>query len=412
MYIDNVYVSQIVADNSVYASQNQPVTNEEAQQETSLFHGILEDTINETNPLYATQAESTNVNAAIAMDSVPPVIKTQESAGSSYIDKYYPIPESKVIETIREVRHVINNEDMAAKTEVERYDFIENRFIDAFGKDFMIARDLFIPSSMFYMIGVEFNDTLGKHIENPEQVNRQRLHGNASAEVIQEKIRNEYPPNEALTNRNLFQMVGQMRSEGVLDTETVRNRMSEDGSRRIMDSLAFIKNYARYLTMPGNNRNMPMTMAERDRSWEKKLDDYINWYDLPRVYNTWKENGRMDIGADTAPFLVKNTGLELGDDGYFVVEHIPCDIEWTSLMDMMFAEMAEYDNLVRERMRAIDAEYYASMSAGAEAGIMSSAMGVTAGAEETVAAAESIDGEPEVEATTETAAAESETKAA
>jgi len=395
MYVDNYSVGYVTTENSVYATSNQPVNNNE--EENGAFQGILADTINETAPT----AQAQNNNTAIAMDSVPPVIKTQGTAEPSYVSKYYPIPEDEVVSKIVEVRHIINNENMATKTDIEKYDFIENKFIDAFGKDFMIARDLNLPTSMFYMIGVEFNSTLGKHIENPEQTNRIRLHGNASTENIQEKIRESYPPE--LTNRDLFNMVGQMRSEGVLDTATVRSPNA--GSKPVMDTLAFLKNYARYLTMPKNNRHQVLSMQERDASWASMLDKPVNTYDLPRTYNVWVERGRVAVGADAAPFMVKFMGEELGADGKFILPGDPiCDIEWEGLMNMMFGEFAEHNQLVRDRMNEIDAAYNASLGVG----VITTAAVET---EETLEVAEDSEaGESGVEETT--AAAEGEAKAA
>jgi hypothetical protein len=368
MYTENYCVTYVSPVNTAYVPQYPPITSNE--EDNSSFQGVLADSICKATPPspdapppYQAYSESpaaavyetvcVNVNNTCPIDSVPPVIKTQEPAGPSYVSKYYPITEAEVIPKIIEVRHIINNENLAAKTEIERYNFIENRFVDAFGKDFMIARDLFLPSSMYYMIGVEFNDTLSRHIENPEQVNRQRLHGNASTEAIQDKIRDSFPAD--LTNGDLFRMVGQMRNEGVLDASSVRS-VGEEGSRRLMDTLSVLKNYARYSVMPKDNLHKPLSLADRDSRWTNLLNKPVNLNYLLGTFNVWKIYDRVDIGEDTANFLVNHMGGILQENGLFVT-YLPIDIDWNSLMDMMFAEFEEYDALVRDRLNEIDAMF-------------------------------------------------------
>jgi len=258
----------------------------------------------------------------------------------------------------------------------------------------MMARNLNLPSSMFYMIGVEYDQTLGRHIGNPEQVNRQRIHGDASTQEIHDKIRDSYPAE--LTNRDLFLMTNQMRDEGVLDTGSVRNT---GPSGRYMDTLAFIKNYARSSIMEYNDPRR-MSPAERDRLWIANLGKSINIHELQCIYNIWKERGRVEIGQDTAPFLAKYTGGELGADGYFKVNAPSSgDVEfYTNFHNVMFAEFDEYDALITSRMAEIDAAYNLKVGTATAAGDFTTA-GVTAGAEENLAVEEAaeMDGNMESE---------------
>ncbi|MCL2661738.1 MAG: hypothetical protein FWE83_00205 [Oscillospiraceae bacterium] len=440
MYIENVRANYVTTDYNVYAPQYQPQNN--TKEESYGFQDILTETICETAPPYQpysytenpivpavseNETESTYVGAPAVnapvdnapaanappvnappvnappvsapavsapavqntypMNSIPPVIKTQEASETEYISKYYTIPESQVVPKIIEVRQIINSTDMTGKTDAEKYNFIENRFVDAFGKDFMMARNLFLPSSMFYMIGVEFNDTLGRHIENPEQVNRQRLHGDAGSETIQNNIRNNFPAD--LTNRDLILMVNQMRSEGVLDVNTVRS-VGNDGARRIMDTFAVLRNYIRYSTKSNDEGGLgSLSAAERDRRWINMLDRPVNSGQLFNTFNVWKQYGRMDICPNTTNFFVDHMGAKLGPDGYFIVEGPPSSgdtVWWDKFFDMMFGEFAEYDAMIRDRMDMINGEYNSVAGASTAAGEAANAgatadVGETAGVE-------------------------------
>jgi hypothetical protein len=287
------------------------------------------------------------------MDSIPPVITVQATSAPSYISKYYSIPESEVIPRLREVIQSINNVNMSGKTDIEKYNYIEKQFVDAFGRDFNIARDLFMPSSMYYMIGHTFHDTLGRHIDNPEQVNRQRLHGNASTDAIQDSIRNNFPAD--LTNRDLLHMVSRMRNEGVLDTASVRN----GGTNRIMDTLAVLRKYMRFSIKSDDFDGLrSLSPEERDRRWLDLLKSPVHVHDLLGTYNVWAEYGRVNVGQDAAPFLAKTTGGELDSNGLFILTNYPETVDsawWNSYMDMLMAEYEEYDHLIQSRMSEINA---------------------------------------------------------
>jgi hypothetical protein len=438
MYISNVCTNYVTTDYNVYAPQYRPQDN--TKEESFGFKDLLTETICATAPSYqpytenlinpavsASETEYANagasavnapvenipayntpvnntpvenipvnntpvenapaVSAPVAanntypVNSVPPVIKPQETSETEYISKYYTIPESQVVPKIIEVRQIINSTDMSGKTDIEKYNFIENRFVDAFGKDFMMARNLFLPSSMFYMIGVEFNDTLGRHIENPEQVNRQRLHGNAGSDTIQNNIRNNFPAD--LTNRDLILMVNQMRSEGVLDANTVRT-VGDEGARRIMDTFSVLRNYIRYSTKSNDTGGLgSLSAAERDRRWINLLDKPVNSGQLFNTFNVWKQYGRVDICRNTTSFFVDHMDANLGADGFFIVEGPPSSGDtgwWNTFFDMMFEEFAEYDEMIRDRMNLINVEYSIIAGAGAETG-------ETAGAETNYAVA-------------------------
>ena len=348
MYIDNICVNYAAADNNVNATQSQPI---QSTGEESKFNDILTDIICElTSANQVNEAECPEINNVYPMDSVPPVIKTQESAASSYLSKYYPIPEDEVVQSISNVRHIINNTDLSEKSDIEKYDFIENKFIDTFGNDFLMARDLSFPSTMFYLIGVEFTNTLEKHIDNPEQVNRDRLYGDKSAGAVQDEIRAKY--SDDLTNRELILMVNEMRSTGVLDTNSLRS-IGAEGTQRAIDTLSLIRNYSRFANRCENNKISPMTMEERDRQWLSMLDKRVSTNDLLFMYNVLKNSGMVDMGKDTTAFLINQLGGKLDENGDFILPGSGY-VNWDELLGMLMNEMNEYDDFIKDRMALID----------------------------------------------------------
>ena len=430
MSIDNYCMLGVSTDYSVCTQNYQPVKCSEPTD--SVFKEIFEEKVNEADsqqqtcsavPYFPPSIHSAPAppapEASVPAPSVseapaptPPVSETPaptppvaaasvaESTGASYVDQYYPISEADVIPKIREVRHIINNTDLSGKTDVEKYEFLENRFIDAFGKDFMMARNLNLPSSMFYMIGVEYIDTLGKHIENPEQTNRIRLYGDVSAENVQNSIREKYP--EELTNRDLFMMVSDMRNAGVLDSNSIRS-VGVSGAQRIMDTMALLRAYSRHNVLENNGALKQMSLAERDKQWVSKLNERVANGDLLLLYNIWNDSGRVSMGQDTAPFLVNNAGGILGDDGRFILPFkYHTDHCWENMYAVMMAEMEEYDELIRSRLREIDAEVYTGagenivigddIGAGEDLG-----MGESSGVEESIVIGEN----PETEESTD-----------
>jgi hypothetical protein len=315
-------------------------------------------------PAVAATVESTPTNPVNNTAPVP------ASTGVSYIDRYYTISEAEVVQEIRKLRHTINNTDLSTKTDVERYDWIENRFIDAFGKDFMMARNLSMPSSMFYMIGIEFNDTLNRHIDDPGQVNRQRLFGDASTEEIQRRINAKYP--DEPTNRDLIMMVNEMRSAGVLDSNSIRS-LGEGGIQRLMDTLRLLQNYVRFADMRGGGPIGPMSLKERDRRWAEILDNRANLKDVQFLHNLFKHRG-INTESDAVQFLVNFTGGVLDANGFFILPPGGSK-NFDEEIRTLLASMDEYDELVRSRMALIDSEEYVPAGAygaintpGAEAG--------------------------------------------
>jgi len=375
MYTENICVSNVYAGNCVTTANYQPVQS--AESAASAFQDIICQKVNEAEAQQqacsATPAAKPDETEHITVNNYypPPSVHSApppDPTAPFSIDNHYPITEDDVIPEIRKVRHIISNTDLSAKTDVEKYDWIENRFKESFGDDFMMARSLNLPSSMFYMIGVEFNDTLNKHMADPAQTNRARLYGDSSADAVQDKIREKYP--EELTNKDLFLMVHDMRNSGVLDADSMRSA-GANSLQRIMDTLDLLRTHTRIVTQPpGEGELRPMSMMERDRLWMGMLNEKADGKIMQFYYNRWACSGMATVSNDVAPFIVKYLDGVLNADGRFVLPPSG-NREWGELLSKILGEFDEYDELIRSRMALIDAEEYsgASLLAGDGTGV-------------------------------------------
>jgi len=354
----------------------------------------------ETTATQETAPVSAPVNTNAKVEEMPPIISSQAPPEvAKYLSGYYPITEDDVVPEIRKLRALVGNTNMAGKTEAERYSFIEQQFKETFGSDFLMARNMNLPSSMFYIIGVEFSDMLGRHIDNPEQVNRERLYGDKSAEEITNEIRSKYP--EEMSNKDLLMKVNEMRNAGVLDTDSIRS-IGTDGARRLMDTLELMRNYVRHNVMWTSDSGAPVSQAVRDKRWVGMLDKKANAHELFCVFNVWKERGRVSIGGDAAKFLINHLGGELKPDGFFKV-NVESDGDtayWERLMDMMFAEFDDYDEMIRSRMAMLGPveHIFAADVAVADEAATDGDIAVGEGAGEEGAAAENDEGSAQQEA--------------
>ena len=410
MSIDTNYaciIPTVENETPVYVPSYQPV--EETQPVDPVFAPDVV-SIGEVESPYTTYAPP------VAHSEAP--VENQGASGVFDIGSFYKIPEDKVVDSIREIRYHINKADLTEKTDIEKYEFIEGKFSDTFGQDFMMARNLSLPSSMFYMIGIEFNDTLHRILERPYEVNRERLYGDKSTGDIQSTIRDKY--SKDLTNKDLFLMVNEMRSVGVLDTDALRS-IGAQGANNVIDTLTLMRSYAKLSTQNSDDEIDKLTLEERDRRWIEMLNNPINRNNIFRLFNAWAKDGRFTIGMDVGNFIMNFLSGVRGSNGLFellekkvlsgqtgpVYIHLSGsgvgiegisfstgavgnvnkveeedddldDEDWDKMLRMMLKGMDDYDNLIRERMEYINSvEYTGAEGGGVEGGTGGGAEGGT-----------------------------------
>jgi hypothetical protein len=320
-------------------------------------------TTNTYVPQYQPTTKTETVNPVFAADTVclgnvPSPYETYSAASVAApkttevfdISKYYTIPESEVIPKLAQVRNTINNTDLSAKEDIEKYNWIESKFADSFGENFLLARNLNLPSSMFYMISVEYTNILNKHFDDPQQVNRVRLYGDASTDEIKAAIRNKYP--NTLSNSDVFAMSYEMQDVGVLEN-AAQAVTRADGSVRFIDSISLLRHYVRRMTQDLNDLNS-LTMEERDRLWQNLLNNPVNPQRLFYMYNLWVATGLGEPSEDIKNFLIDYLGGIMGEDGLFILEGRGKGGYCPNYAEAILREMDEYEAFIASRLRMID----------------------------------------------------------
>ena len=179
------------------------------------------------------------------------------------ISDHYKISQGDIYTTLQAVRGEIAEADFSGMTDVEIYDWIEGRFIEAFGEDFMMAESLRISGPRtggldFTEVGKAFTSALYRQFGSnsfPEAINRQRLYGDMSTHEIQDSIRAKYPEN--LTNRELFLLLSELEAVGVGGQLDGHKRNYTDITLEIVGPTAitpdeYLRRYQEMLDKPSN----------------------------------------------------------------------------------------------------------------------------------------------------------------
>ena len=245
------------------------------------------------------------------------------SKDSFNIRNYYTIPPEEVEPTLCKLREEVLENDFSGMTDEEIHEWIEHKFIGAFGKDFMAGYNLLASiyntganllgmnpnrasNDQYMLIGINFRD-MGNYIHSfsnnafSPEIYRKRLYGDMSDMEIMDALMAKYP--QPMTNRSLAMMTGELRNIGLPDLG--------------------MTDYVYALTvMPGespNNDNMPSWDVLEER-WNKVIDEPAN---LSILYA--KHNEIMsDRTLMSNPYVIQIRDLlmklegKLGSDGLFL----------------------------------------------------------------------------------------------
>ena len=142
------------------------------------------------------------------------------------ISNYFTMSPAEASSERRRIWQELDNTDFSGMTNLEIYEFIENKFIETFGENFMMAQNLGVPDPIgikdpcfsglaFTSVGGSFRSAVNRHIvgSNVTDVTRQRLFGDKSDAEIKATVRANYP--ERLTNRDLRLMLSELESVGL-----------------------------------------------------------------------------------------------------------------------------------------------------------------------------------------------------
>jgi len=236
------------------------------------------------------------------------------------IRNHYTMPPEEVKPLLEKLEDEIRNTDFSGKTNAEIYGFIENKYKEVFGDDFMMGHHLLmvVPGSNMWNnpdrpmsnyeyidIGFSFKGLVSNEVGYMEmiQINRTRLYGDKSDGEVIDAIIAKYP--QAKTNRDLALIEAELQSVGI----------SFHSVGRLVDALIIKPD-----EMPWDD-NYP-SWAEFEDRWNKIMNARANVQQLAYMHNGDIKEARtnplvLQSVMQTVNILVK-LGAELGPDGYFL----------------------------------------------------------------------------------------------
>ena len=254
-----------------------------------------------------------------------PIIEAQKNENWRITD-YYPFSEvsaEEISSMLSEISQEIRDADFTGKTNIEKYDWIENKYVERFGKDFMLAYSLQLEgmseeSKALCSIGAHFKSSVAAQFRGspvtPQQVNRERLYGGMSVTEIQNTIREKYPMR--LTNRDFMLLMEEMDSVGVC------GKMA-----------GALNNYV-HITSVGFDKNGALLKEATDYDkWISKLNKPADLAILFGDYNIDRAGilSSRAYGRDELEFLVNALGATLRRDGFLepcIYELWNVELEW------------------------------------------------------------------------------------
>ena len=268
------------------------------------------------------------------------------------IQNHYHIPPEDVKPILDRLQEEIRNTNLSVMSKQQAYEWIENKFIEAFGNDFMIGFNLLqvIPgfdmsnnpnramSNYEYVdIGHIFNDLVSNSIGFGEmqKINRERLYGNKSDMEVVDAIIAKHPMR--LTNRCLAMITVEMHSVGITD---------DIGFSKYVD-LLFEKS--------GDSAMSQWTDFED--VWNSLLNKPANVQEMAFLHNgALRDNPKDPFVLRVRDILVK-LGAELGPNGFFLNPNgdpfVELDVTFGSLdsddlLDEFRDDLEQHDENLRE----------------------------------------------------------------
>jgi hypothetical protein len=278
------------------------------------------------------------------------------------IQNHYAIPPEEVKSLLIKLEEEISNADFSDLSKKEIYEWIENKFIEAFGEDFMMGFNLFliIPSSGMFNnpnrvmsnyeyidIGHAFNELVSNSIGFGEmqKVNRERLYGNKSDMEVIDAIIAKHP--DRLTNRCLALITAEMKSVGINDNigfgMYVEKLLEKSGSS----------------TMSG--------WSDYEETWNSLLNKPANVQQMAFSHNKAMEDEPKNPHVLRVRDILIKLGAELGPNGYFLDPDgnpfIELNVEYGSLdsddlFDEFHNDLEQHDEKLRDSRESPEKNRY------------------------------------------------------
>jgi len=296
------------------------------------------------------QTYSTN-NIASAYSATPATRANQPFN----ISNYYTMPPKEASQMLRLLQEEIFNTDFSDMSGLETYEYIESKYIEAFGKDFLVGSHLLGPvyvsgsnlseadkentNYAYVRIGQDFYAAVYYHTLKDRisegsffDINRKRLYGDMSNGEIMDAVKAKYP--QPLNNRSLALIEGDLYSIGITSigvgayAAALILRPGEDGT---------------YDTVP------PWTVLEE--RWTKLLDDPADLQLLCAVNNELLSDAPDNPWFLQIRDLIAKLGATIGSDGLLQYDATDSFLDALerhdkNLRDMR--ELTEKNSVIRE----------------------------------------------------------------
>lgn len=269
---------------------------------------------------------------AVAEFTLKPAALSRESFN---IRNYYTMQPEEVHPMLSQLEDVILSTDFSNMTGIEIYEYIESKFINIFGENFMMARHLLgniyntgeyysgmnpdrKSTEQYMSIGVTFEGLVhmqvgytnnGWDAGEMRSINRERLYGNMNDAEIMDALKTKYP--EPMTNRSLALLAAEIQSIG------------------LSDDIGMFRYTSALLIKSGEcvTKDTMPSWEELEARWSNLLDRPANMQLLFAAHNEVmmdKDNRKNPYVLQVRDILMK-LGATLGHNGLFMHD---LDNEW------------------------------------------------------------------------------------
>jgi hypothetical protein len=236
------------------------------------------------------------------------------------ISDHYKVAPGDVAKILYNISEEVRNADFSGMTDVDVYNWIENKYIDAFGEDFMMAHSLRVLDNAlgtwnYSLIGTSFQMTVGGQFGGDASlnINRQRQYGDLSVREVQDAIRAKYP--KKMTNRELFLMLSEMEAVGVDCNVAAKSSYIAATVTPISDRIS--------------GKDTMLTGTEYQKRWKDALDNPANLSILFGSYNIAEKSASGNkMGPEVKELLMRLFGGIDRGDGLFVSSYYDEYYQW------------------------------------------------------------------------------------
>lgn len=261
------------------------------------------------------------------------------------LSDHYPVPPEEVSRLISDITQTIKDANLSHLSNTEQYEWIENKYAETFGKDFMMAYSLELgngcsDAAAYRSIGMNFYDTVSSHFgqDSYQAINRERLYSGMSLSEVQNAIRAKYPSNHRLTNRDLLLMVEELHAVGA------------SGIMR-----GFMSNYSMEAAAEFNadGSQTEESYQRPDSKWTKMLENRADLSILNGFYNMAEMAIGPGMGSETRDFLVNVLGATLTREGLLepsfveLVHVLEVKVAYGSTPDLLEIFLEDLDRRLR-----------------------------------------------------------------